>query len=78
MEDSSSLMPVRVKTAPWPELKRGLSSRRETAKVTVSRAEVDAVEVLERGKVGGVVRNAWERVRMRRRESLCVLLVICG
>lgn len=31
-------MPSRVKTAPWPLLKRGLFSRRVTAWVAVSRA----------------------------------------
>ena len=40
MEASSSLMPSRVKTAPWPELKSGLSSSRVTAWVTASREVV--------------------------------------
>lgn len=44
-----------MKTAPWPELKSGLFSRRVTAKVAASRA--DAEEDFERGKEEGDVRK---------------------
>ena len=60
-------MPSRVKTAPQPELKRGLFSRSETAKVTVSRAEEELPA--ERGKEEGEVRKWWLVERILRRES---------
>ena len=67
MEASSSLTPSRVKTAPWPELKRGLSSNCVTAKVTVSSAEPDGDSA--RGEEEGEVRSWCVRERMERRES---------
>ncbi len=44
-----------MKTAPWPELKRGLSSSNVTANVTASRAEAEGLAV--RGKEEGCVRK---------------------
>jgi hypothetical protein len=44
-----------------------LSSRRETANVTVSRAEAD--EVVPRGNEEGWVRKWWDWARIERRES---------
>ena len=67
IEASSSLTPSRVKTAPWPLLKRGLSSSWVTANVTVSSAEAE--EAVARGKEEGEVRKWCVRERIRRSES---------
>lgn len=69
-------MPSRVKTAPCPELKRGLFSRRETAKVTVSSAE--AVEEVARGNEEGDVRKRWDAATIFRRESWYALYFAGG
>jgi hypothetical protein len=56
-----------VNTAPCPELNKGLFSRRVTAYVTVSRADVK--ELVAKGKEEGEVRKVWEAESIFRRES---------
>lgn len=67
IDASNSLIPSRVKTAPWPELKSGLFSRSVTAKVAASRADVE--ELAKRGKEDGEVRKWCACARIERRLS---------
>jgi hypothetical protein len=48
---SSSMVPARVKTAPWAALKRGLFSRRETVWVAMERAESVARECVAERRI---------------------------
>ena len=70
-------MPSRVKTAPWAELKSGLFSSWETAKVAASRAETEEPGA-PRGKDEGEMRKWCEVERIFRRESRYDLYFLGG